>query len=237
MENMPKPVHKNLYESIRKKIRSQEYKAGDLLPSENDYCKSLQVTRPTVRQALSKLEAEGFIKKHKGKGSIVQEPKQGLGILSVTGTTGAAGNQELITRVIKNPYQMEWPQPFIFPLTDLEINAGCIVLERLRFIKNSPVILETTYFPDGYLNGFKDINFSEQSLFETLRKKYDINVIGGEQKIKAINAPNLVAKLLQIQAKKPILHLERKIFTSKNDFCFYSSLFCFTDNHYLFGTF
>jgi GntR family transcriptional regulator/GntR family frlABCD operon transcriptional regulator len=234
---MPKPVHKNLYESIRKKIRSQEYKAGDLLPSENDYCKSLQVTRPTVRQALSKLEAEGFIKKHKGKGSIVQEPKLGLGILSVTGTTGAAGNQELITRVIKNPYQMKWPKLFMFSLSNLEINAGCVVLERLRNIKNSPVILESTYFPDGILKGFKEINFSEQSLFDILRIKYDINVIGGEQKIKAIKAPIIVAKLLQIKAGKPILHLERKIFTSKNDFNFYSSLYCFTDNHYLFGTF
>jgi GntR family transcriptional regulator/GntR family frlABCD operon transcriptional regulator len=234
---MPKPVHKNLYESIRKKIQSQEYKAGELLPSENDYCKSLQVTRPTVRQALSKLEAEGFIKKHKGKGSIVQEPKQGLGILSVTGTSGAAGNQELVTRVIKSPYQMEWPQSFMFPLSELEKENSCVVLERLRFIQNSPVILETTYFPEGILIGFKDINFSEKSLFDVLRKKYDINVIGGEQKIKAIKATALVAELLQIKAGKPILHLERKIFTSKNDFYFYSSLYCFTDNHYLFGTF
>lgn len=234
---MPKPVHKNLYESIRKKILNQEYKVGDLLPSENDYCKSLQVTRPTVRQALTKLEAEGFIKKHKGKGSIVQAPKQGLGILSVTGTTGATSSQELMTRVIKTPYQIAWPQSFMFTISELELEKGCLVLERLRSIKNSPVIFETTYFPMGELNGFKEIDFSKNSLFDVLRKKYDISVVGGEQKIKAIKAPSDVSELLQIKLETPVLHLERKILTNKNNFCFYSSLFCLTDNYFLYGSF
>ncbi len=234
---MPKPVHKNLYESIRKKILSQEYKVGELLPSENDYCKSLNVTRPTVRQALTKLETDGFIKKHKGRGSIVQEPKKGLGILSVTGTTGATSSQDLVTRVIKKPYQMAWPQPFMFTVSELELKNNCLVLERLRSIKNSPVILETTYFPMVELVGFKEIDFSKNSLFDVLRIKYDINVIGGEQKIKAINASTDVSELLQIKSNKPVLHLERKLLTSKNNFCFYSSLYCFTDNFFLYGTF
>lgn len=234
---MAKPVHKNLYESIRKKILNQEFKVGDLLPSENDYCKSLQVTRPTVRQALTKLEADGFIKKHKGKGSIVQAPKLGLGILSITGTSGATNSQDLVTRVIKKPILESWPQPFMFALTDLEINKGCLVLERLRSIKNHPVIFETTYFLNGELAGFKEIDFAKNSLFDVLRKKYDINVIGGEQKIKAIKAFGDVSELLQVEMDSPVLHLERKLLTNKNNFCFYSSLYCLTDNYFLYGSF
>ena len=206
-----KPVHKNLYESIRKKILNLEYKAGELLPSENDYCKILQITRPTVRQALARLESEGFIKKHKGKGSVIQEPKQGLGILSITGMTGATGNRDLHTRVIKKPHAMDWPQNFSFPLTIEEKESGCLVLERLRFIKKNPILIETTYFPNGVLNRFQRLDFSKNSLFDLLREKYDINIMGGEQKIKAIKAPSLVADLLKTKAGTPILHLERKI--------------------------
>lgn len=231
------PAHKNIYESIRKKILDQEFKPGELLPSENDYCKSLHITRPTVRQALARLEAEGFIKKHKGKGSIIQEPKQGLGILSITGTTGALGSQDLQT-VVKNPiFWSKWPASFMFELSDSEKEKGCLVLERIRYIKNKPVLMETTYFPDTKLNGFKNIDFKLKSLFDVLRKKYNIEIMSGEQKIKAIAAPEQMAKLLKVNAGTPILHLERKLVTSKTNFCFYSSIYCLTENNYLFGTF
>jgi DNA-binding GntR family transcriptional regulator len=232
-----KPVHQNIYDTIRKKIHNLEYQAGDLLPSENDYCKDFQITRPTVRQALAKLEAEGFIKKHKGKGSIVQAPKIGLGILSISSTTSATINQDLQTYTIKPPYQTAWPENFMFSQTDTEKEKGCLVLERIRSIKKEPILIEYTYFPDGELKRFKEFDFSKNSLFDILKKKYNIEVVGGEQKIKAISAPIFVAELLKIKQGVPILHLERKLLTSKTDFVFYSSIYCFTDNHYLNGTF
>ena len=49
------------------------------------------MTRPTVRQALSTLANDGYIRKHQGKGSIVHHLPKEIGILSVSGTTSAVG--------------------------------------------------------------------------------------------------------------------------------------------------
>ena len=66
------PLHKRIYEQLRKHISEGIYKEGDLLPSENDLCNLHGVTRPTIRKALDRLTAEGFIIRQQGKGSIVK---------------------------------------------------------------------------------------------------------------------------------------------------------------------
>ena len=111
------------------------------LPSENELCQLYGMTRPTVRQALSTLANDGYIRKHQGKGSIVHHLPREIGILSVSGTTSAVGDRNLKTRIIVKPVLMQWPDDFMFPLTDLEKESGCIYMERVRLLDDSSHIL------------------------------------------------------------------------------------------------
>ncbi len=79
------PQHRRLYEILRRHILDGVYREGDLLPSENELCKLYDMTRPTVRQSLSNLANDGYIRKHQGKGSIVHHLSREIGILSVSG--------------------------------------------------------------------------------------------------------------------------------------------------------
>src|SRR5690606_23414648 len=89
-----KPLYKVLIDDLKKQIDGGRYKKGDLLPSENDLCKRYGTTRPTVRQALGELSRMGHIVRQHGKGSIVSEPKSGLGILSLKGSTAGVRSEE-----------------------------------------------------------------------------------------------------------------------------------------------
>ena len=86
------------------------------LPSENELCQLYGMTRPTVRQSLSTLANDGYIRKHQGKGSIVHHLPREIGILSVSGTTSAVGDRNLKTKIIVKPVLMPWPDDFMFPL-------------------------------------------------------------------------------------------------------------------------
>ncbi len=46
---------------------------------------------------------DGFIIRHQGKGSIVQGQPKGIGILSLSGTTSAIGEDKLTTHIIVKP--------------------------------------------------------------------------------------------------------------------------------------
>src|SRR6056297_2772319 len=102
------PQHRVVYEKLRKHIVDGVYNEGDMLPSENELCALHDVTRPTIRKALDTLLNEGYIKKQQGKGSIVRGAPSGVGILSLSGTTSAVGQENLKTRIIVKPEIRKW---------------------------------------------------------------------------------------------------------------------------------
>jgi GntR family transcriptional regulator/GntR family frlABCD operon transcriptional regulator len=231
------PQHHRLYELLRKHITQSLYPEGSLLPSENELCAIHKVTRPTVRQALSRLVNEGYIKKHQGKGSIVRPLPKGIGILSIQGTTTGVGKHNLETRLIQKPILARWPEEFMFELSEAELESGCLLLERRRIVDNEPILYEISYIPNINLPRFLHRSFENNSLFDILRSHYQMEVLGGEQKIRAISASKKISKFLNINAGDPVLHLQRKLETNRIGFFFYSSIYCDTHNFYLEGTF
>jgi DNA-binding GntR family transcriptional regulator len=231
------PQYRRLYELLRKQIIDGVFKEGDLLPSENDLCSQHSLTRPTIRHALDSLLNEGLIKKHKGKGSIVSKQPKGIGILSIAGTTSAIGRNNLNTKILAKPKVIQWPEPFMFDLSEADKEAGCIYLERLRLVDNKPLFYDINFIPNINLPRFTSRNFEDKSLFDILRKNYHLEIKSGEQKLKAIQANELVSKFLNIEIGHPVLSLERKLNTNRPDFNIFSSIVCNTSEHALYGTF
>lgn len=232
-----KPHYKRLYELLRKHIREEVYREGDLLPSENELCSLYGLTRPTVRQALTALVHDGYIRRQQGKGSIVNKMPQGIGILSVTGTTTALRDQNLKTRVIEKPRITNWPEAFMFKLSPLELESGCIYMTRLRLLDSIPVFYDISFIPAINLPRFTARKFDDRSLFEVLRKFYQVEIRSGEQKIRAIQAGTDVCRFLKVCDGHPVLHMERKMNTSRPELNIYSSIFCNTQDHAIYGTF
>jgi DNA-binding GntR family transcriptional regulator len=231
------PQYRKLYEILRKHILDGVYKEGDLLPSENELCRLYSMTRPTVRQSLSTLSNDGYIRRHQGKGSIVHILPREIGILSISGTTSAVGNRDLKTKIIVKPVLIQWPHDFIFPLTQLEKESGCIYMERLRLLDDIPIFYDISYIANINLPRITARQFENKSLFQILRDHYHIEVKGGEQRIKAIPASSRICRLLQLKKDQPVLHLERKMETNNPLLFLYSSILCNTEKYSIFGTF
>ncbi|MGF1586237.1 MAG: GntR family transcriptional regulator [Bacteroidales bacterium] len=231
------PQHRRLYEMLRRHIHDGVYNEGDLLPSENDLCSVYHLTRPTVRQALSALVQDGYIEKQQGKGSIVRKMPQGIGILSVSGTTTALKNKNLKTEIIDRPKIISWPEKFFFGLSELEIESGCIYMTRLRLLDDNPIFYDISYIPAINLPRFTSRNFTNRSLFDIMRESFQVEIKGGEQRIKAIEADLQKGDFLNVTPGHPILHMERKMTTNRQELNIYSSIYCNTTEHSIYGTF
>jgi DNA-binding GntR family transcriptional regulator len=231
------PQYRKLYEVLRKHILDGIYKEGDLLPSENELCQLYSMTRPTVRQSLSILANDGFIRKRQGKGSIVHHLPKEIGILSVSGTTSAVGDRNLKTGIIVRPILKQWPADFMFSLSDLELESGCIYMERLRLLDDVPIFYDISYIANINIPRITARQFENKSLFQILRDHYHIEIIAGEQRIKAIPATEKISGYLHLKNGQPVLHLERKMETNNRGLFLYSSIFCNTEKYSIFGRF
>lgn len=64
-----------VYSQIKKMILSGEWKEGDKIPSENQLCGIMNVSRVVVREALQRLRNEMMIVTYQGMGTFVANPR------------------------------------------------------------------------------------------------------------------------------------------------------------------
>ncbi|MBN9529075.1 MAG: FadR family transcriptional regulator [Alphaproteobacteria bacterium] len=76
-----------LYERILHRIVAGELAEGERLPSEARLCEEFGVSRPVVREALSRLQADGMVVSRQGSGTYVQRrPSQDLTTIAPVGS-------------------------------------------------------------------------------------------------------------------------------------------------------
>ena len=215
-------------DKLKKQIQLGELKVGDLLPSEHTLCRTYSITRTTARKALDELLKEGFIEKQHGKGSVVIERRQSLGLLSVKGFSEAVG-ENVRTTFIQKPTLCEWSSEILSKINRTDINRQCICFERLRFVGETPVMIGKNWFSNVAVLGILEKDFVEGSFFKTLSKRYLIEITGSSSELRAESASPKVAELLQIETGTPILHISLKFKTSNPKLTIYSELHCNTE--------
>ena len=82
------PKYARLKDHILDELRSGRLRPGDALPSEVELATQLKIARNTVRQALGRLDSDGFIHRIRGKGTFVRNDAQqrlsrGLGLFAL----------------------------------------------------------------------------------------------------------------------------------------------------------
>jgi len=143
----------------------------------------------------------------------------------------------LKTDILQKPKIKKWPNNFAFELSETEKKAGCIYMERLRFVENKPVFYDINHLPNFDLPYFTRRSFENKSLFEMLRKHYHLKIVGGEQKLSAIIPEKKIRMLLQINKGSPVLYVERKLYTDKEGFNIYSTIYFNSEQHSIYGIF
>lgn len=76
------PKYQSVADSLRQEIESGQYSNQKLLPTEQLLCQRFQISRQTVRRALSLLENEGLITRRQGSGSRLRERKEPEALLN-----------------------------------------------------------------------------------------------------------------------------------------------------------
>lgn len=69
-------VSDEIYDQIRNMIINTDIKPGNKLPPERELAEQLGVSRPSLREALNKLEAQGFLEQIQGDGTYVRSITQ-----------------------------------------------------------------------------------------------------------------------------------------------------------------
>ncbi|WP_114570610.1 GntR family transcriptional regulator [Exiguobacterium flavidum] len=72
-KNSPLPIYHQIEMQLKQRIEEGTLRPGDLLPSEREFAEIHQISRMTVRQAISNLVHSGLLIRQKGRGTFVAD--------------------------------------------------------------------------------------------------------------------------------------------------------------------
>lgn len=193
---------------IKKDIELGIYKNGDMLPREIDYQEKYNISRITVRTAIGDLEAKGYVKRVKGKGTIVQALKVSEPLLKIEGFTEEMKVKGIIPTT-KSAHVII-TKAFGEVAKKLELEEGTPVyrIDRIRCINGLAVVAFETYIKTSVTLELEDALYYG-SLYNYLETKHQIKVQKIAQSLTADLADKELAIALECAIGEPILVLSR----------------------------
>ncbi len=233
--NSPLPRYYQLKEIMRDRVQSDEWKPGDLIPSERELSEKYGISRMTARQAITELVNEGLFYREQGKGTFVSQRKITQQLIRLTGFTEdiKARGQKPGTKVLSAQ---------MFPADEttaekLRIDPGTLIfrLQRLRLADDEPLAIELSQITFKDCERLLEEDLEQNSLYRLLETKYGIPLMEADQELEAGLAGNEEVQLLKISLGRPVLFTRRITYTERNQPIEYAkAVYC--GNKYIFHT-
>lgn len=130
---------------LKSEINGNSWHVGDLLPSEAELAVRYNVSRNTLRKALSLLEGEGIIHRKHGSGTYIQKKNFVAHIDHMNSFSEIAhkSGKEAGSQIMK--FEVQDASPTIATELNLVTGEQVYYIKRLRFIEDNAAQLEETW--------------------------------------------------------------------------------------------
>lgn len=167
--NSQNKLYVQIISILKDKIENGEWRAGAQIPTEDELCRQYDVSKATVRVAVSKLVWEGYLKKWQGKGTFVANPASHLGMAMKTRLTedmfgeGVQAYKELIYRGVMIP------SGEISAFLRAESKVYHIVYKRV--VDHEPACIEESFIPLELFPGIEDEDIDNCAFYDLVQRK------------------------------------------------------------------
>jgi len=211
------PSYVAIYNMLYSDIINGLYKNGTQLPSETVLSEKYDVSRNTLRQALTVLAEDGLILKHQGKGTLVTYKGEDDVVTNSTVTN-------LIIQCCKEEIDEIRVSYNYGPPTDiaqqkLNIKASEIVMasNNIYLVDKSPVAHSFIQIPVKYINN-SNINLnSEEEVSNLINKTIFELAVSAKVHLKLVHAEENIASFIEIHDNTSIIYIEELLYNEHGE--------------------
>jgi len=202
----PLPLWAQLLSDLRDRLDTGEF--GEKFPTDEDLTSDYGVSRQTVREAVRRLQSEGYLIRERGRGSRITNPvlEQPLRyIYSLAESAQQRGlsstNTVLKARIAPAGERAE--------IMQLGASDPVVALERLRLIDGEPFSLESSWLPAEIAGKLLEADLTSGSIYEALKRICAVEVTGGWETIRPALPDIREANLLALPSDVAAFSVER----------------------------
>lgn len=213
--NTNKALYLQIKDILVERIQDGMWPEQSLIPTERELMEEFDVSRTTIRQAISILVQIGLVEKTQGKGTIVKPQKLVGRLGSLKGFAeevvekGQIPQSKLIRAAFKDQLYTEKA------MLEVKEDEDILLVERIRFANNTPIALERSCWPYKIGKILMQFDLNEARYYKIL-EDHNIYLSKASEKIYAINATQDEADLLGIRPGEALLEMNRLSFGMNN---------------------
>lgn len=205
------PLHHQVYVVLRQQIAENVFTPDTPLPPEHDLSRQFGVSRITVRRALERLQAEGLITRHRGKGTFAKgaptHPMVRAGMRGIFENLITMGLQTRV-RLVEFGYTRVPAQ--VAAELGLPPCAEVQRAVRVRSHEDRPFAHLTTWLPADIGRTFTEAEMIDKPLL-LLLERAGLTLSAADQSISAKLADPLVARLLNVEPGTALIWVRRTV--------------------------
>jgi GntR family transcriptional regulator len=211
-----KPLYVQIQEYIAELILSGKLAPESKIPSERDFSVDLEVSRMTVRRAITELVNEGLLERRHGSGTYVAKPKVTFEETELVDTVQAMRNRNLSTTSQLLEFGEIATSRRLAEKLEIEIGRPLYRVVILRLANRVPVLLERVFFPCSRCPDLEEYDLEKTNIYDLLTAGYHAELTRVSQTIEAIPASETVADQLRVEDDFPLLMVTRIVYQAQN---------------------
>lgn len=203
----PAPLYAQLRDLIREAIEQGKLRPRETLPAEREISSRMDVSRITVRKAITELVEEGLLVRQQGSGTYVASrvEKQFFQLSSFSEDMAARGLQVRNEWIRKDSGTITPDEALTFGLSP---GSRVFRLQRVRCADEVPMAVEYATVAGYALASEDDI---DRSLYDALEATGN-RPVRALQRMRAVVCEGEQAELLRVDSQSPALFIERRGF-------------------------
>lgn len=212
-EDVEGPRYRQIARALRTEIEEQLH-PGDSIGTESELEQRFGVSRITIRRAIDELVHAGLLLRRQGSGTFVALPKvtQELGMpYSWSESMRELG---LRPRTVDCEMLQVIPPTWVAKALRLKtpLQEPVLRIQRLRYANEEPLSLMIDYLRLRFVPDLAEKGLAGESLYETLEKRYELELAWAEDTISARGATLFEARLLGIEEGAHVLYVSRVMY-------------------------
>lgn len=228
----PEPIYQAIAQAFRSKVSAGAWKSGERIPTEEQLCHQLGVSRGTLRKAVGALVEEGILERVQGKGTFVATDKVSYPfaqeLVSFAEEMRRRG-QDFHTTVISSMVT-ETPSWLLKKLNAPE-GSKVLAIERARDVNGTPAVLMRNWVLLSKCPGLEHEDFTKVGLFEAIEKRSGQRIKYGVRDFSARILDAEQAALVGRKAGDPIMFMTQTTYGQDNEPIEHSNFLLRTDQY------
>lgn len=210
-------VPDRIYEYLKLDIQSGKYHSGEKIPSEPDLVEELNVSRNSLREAITRLEHEGYLVRKHGIGTFVMDAKVdkvNAAIDKLYSTSKLIASQGKTPGTVDLTSTVTKADKFVAEKLGIPVSTPIVYVQRKRTADGKPFCWDESYFPAHDALGDQEAMQKSESLMDYVEKNLGVRIDHAIATLKPAISDKVISEKLNIPVGSLMYIVEQVHFVS-----------------------